>query len=388
MPDRSLRPTTYVVNRHVRIVPRHDRAERGWLVEAPVRGEGLRQSHVDASERPGVHRVFERLLHDGDREPAIDAATAAELVELGVLVPTEAEARPVRFRVAADDGGPVGHDTAPGLRLDPAVRLVEAAGPDPLDSGVTVEVPDPATGVTLPYWVDEAQAAAVTGLVDDRLDVPSLPPPIAASLARIGVLHDPARAADRRTRTETRFADVGAAMAARGFAVLHDVLPRSYVTALRRYHRRIIAEGFVGLGDAQSPRRYARHNEPLAVWLHTRLTPLVRRALPGPVKPSYAYLVGYLEGASLAEHTDRNECTYTLALAVDAEPDGPRDEAWPLLLTDPGTGEVSEIRLAPGDAVLFRGREVPHARDALPAGRRVTSLLLHFVDASHEGPLS
>ena len=46
-----------------------------------------------------------------------------------------------------------------------------------------------------------------------------------------------------------------------------------------------------------------------------------------------------------------------------------------------------EIRQSIGDALLFCGEELTHARPVFTMGERSVSLLLHYVDAVREGRL-
>jgi hypothetical protein len=40
-----------------------------------------------------------------------------------------------------------------------------------------------------------------------------------------------------------------------------------------------------------------------------------------------------------------------------------------------------------GDALLYRGRELPHSRDALPEGHTSTSIFFHYVREDFAGSL-
>jgi hypothetical protein len=67
-------------------------------------------------------------------------------------------------------------------------------------------------------------------------------------------------------------------------------------------------------------------------------------------------------------------------LCADATPDPATYGAWPInLLTSEGSVGVT---LGIGDALLFRGRHLPHWRDELPAGYTSSSVLFHYVDAA------
>jgi hypothetical protein len=50
---------------------------------------------------------------------------------------------------------------------------------------------------------------------------------------------------------------------------------------------------------------------------------------------------------------------------------------------DLADGTTIRSRLAPGDGLRFKGRELPHFREALPEGRSSWSIFLHFIPAPH-----
>ncbi len=174
--------------------------------------------------------------------------------------------------------------------------------------------------------------------------------------------------------------------------ILRDVLPPDLLRAFQIYVREIaqtplmIREEWAG--------RVARHNDPFAVEIHRRLTPLVEEHLKRPVKRSYAYLASYQDGARVTKHVDREQCRYTLDLCIEdsggrASPErgsnrggAPRPlPPWPLYV------EGRPAHLRSGDAVLYFGCEQPHYRFRKPAGKVANLVFLHFVDPDFEGDL-
>jgi hypothetical protein len=101
---------------------------------------------------------------------------------------------------------------------------------------------------------------------------------------------------------------------------------------------------------------------------------------------SYCYSVAYQEGAKLEKHTDREACEYSITLCFDASPEPEAETTWPIQVeTEQGEERISQ-RI--GNALLYRGRDVPHARDRLADGCTSSSLLLHYVDGGFTGSLS
>ena len=249
-------------------------------------------------------------------------------------------------------------------------------------------VTDPVRGIELPYWINDEEERVIdrmltTGEVPRRLAMPTR-----LGLVGSGILHDPAITQAARRRFGRMLATSRARIESPGYVVLGELLPPAFVAAMRRYFRRLIAEGHLPLGDEQVAGRYNMYNERLCVWLHDRVTTLIARAVSRPIKPSYTYAAAYVGGAVLEKHTDRPQCEYTLSLTIDATPDGSREGAWPLCLESKSEQAVVRALLAPGDALLFRGRRLPHFRDVLAAGRTSTSVLFHFVPRRFRGALS
>jgi hypothetical protein len=159
-----------------------------------------------------------------------------------------------------------------------------------------------------------------------------------------------------------------------------------HISALRRYYRQLIRRGKLGLGDSQSPRRYATQNEAVARFFHHQLTTAVSSVVQEPVKPSYVYLGAYLGGAALETHIDREQCEFSISLCIDYSPEPALATPWPLHLHTP-KGKTTVFQ-GMGDALIYCGRELPHSRDRLPLGNASTSLFFHYVRESFAGPLT
>jgi hypothetical protein len=140
------------------------------------------------------------------------------------------------------------------------------------------------------------------------------------------------------------------------------------------------------LGDGQVGRRYAAGNEAVARYVQEQLVQATGDIAGATIKPSYAYFVAYQSGATLERHSDRAQCEYSITLLIDSTPEPAEQSPWPIkLVTSRGTVAVWQYL---GEALLYRGRRLPHYRDRLPAGCTSTSLLLHYVDKGFSGPLS
>src|SRR5262245_66530252 len=89
--------------------------------------------------------------------------------------------------------------------------------------------------------------------------------------------------------------------------------------------------------------------------------------------PTYSYYRVYKRGDVLPRHTDRESCEVSVSLCLGYA----ASEPWPLWLERLGASRA--IALRPGDALLYRGIELPHWREAF-AGEHAAQLFLHYVD--------
>jgi hypothetical protein len=275
--------------------------------------------------------------------------------------------------------------------LTPAWLLAErSAADDAADAldfsdGITQQdstlwVPDPATRVLSPYAL---QPSTWQLLRRWRYDGRPPPVPLLRLLYAAGIVSS---APQRATQSRDWKATVAACRNAmqQGYAPVRGLIHPYQLGALRRHYRRLIRRNRLRLGDPQCPLRYVAHNEPAAAFFHRQLTHAVSALLGKVVKPSYCYFVGYQGGAELVRHVDREQCEYTLALCIDFSPEPARATPWPLQLQRADTTVV--VHQAIGDALLYRGREIPHFRDRLAQGCTSSSILFHYVDQGFTGP--
>jgi len=169
------------------------------------------------------------------------------------------------------------------------------------------------------------------------------------------------------------------------FAVVRAALPGPLLDALRQYCSDFVAEGYAVDGAPEGQLRWVAHNDAVARALHPFLAPAVSAIVGEAMKPSFSYLVTYLEGAALRPHQDREQCAATAVLQVDFDPRPEGTTPWPLVFNSPGGRE--EAYLAVGDLIVFRGSAVEHYRDPLTSGRSSTNLAFCFVPADFTGPL-
>ncbi len=132
--------------------------------------------------------------------------------------------------------------------------------------------------------------------------------------------------------------------------------------------------------DKQVPGTPAIYGDPIMERLLARLAPTVGGIVGLALYPTYSYFRVYRPGDTLPKHVDRPSCQISMTLSLGFEAPAP----WPIWFA--GTdGSSRAFHLAPGDAAIYRGMDVPHWRDAF-AGTYAAQVFLHYVDQN--GPYS
>jgi hypothetical protein len=140
-------------------------------------------------------------------------------------------------------------------------------------------------------------------------------------------------------------------------------LVRDYVEL--RYLSRTMRLG----GDARIPGTPALYGDPLTEALLMQRQSVVEALIGEPVWPSYSFLRRHSTGASMAKHVDRDASEIGVSITIAA------DVVWPLwFATDAGDAAVL---LAPGDAVIYDGRKLPHWREHYPGQTQVQCMLFY-----------
>jgi hypothetical protein len=241
------------------------------------------------------------------------------------------------------------------------------------------------TRALFPYWVPRAWAGLMSTLCPAERPPPHLPEPVVQALSKSNVLVDPALEEERGERRAEMLHRSACSFSADGYVNLHGLMPAAHARALGAFYRAIVETGTVRLGDPQCDRRFGLYGDSMARFFQHQLKAVVEWVVGEQVVPSYVYVAYYQPGATLECHTDREQCQFTLAVLADFSPEPVGPSPWPLWFSTP-RGDIP-LAQAIGDGVVFRGRELPHWRDALEAGQTSTSLLLHYVSSSFTGSL-
>ena len=157
------------------------------------------------------------------------------------------------------------------------------------------------------------------------------------------------------------------------YVVLPSLLKEPSLTQLYRYACKMTEIGLVTAGDEQVPGTPAAFGDLMMDDLLLSSLPEIEKASGLSLFPTYSYLRAYKACDTLAKHIDRFSCeiSVTLCLGFEAE------KLWPIWIEGPRS--TSSVMLAPGDALLYRGTECPHWREAFQ-GRRHAQVFLHYVD--------
>ena len=138
----------------------------------------------------------------------------------------------------------------------------------------------------------------------------------------------------------------------------------------------------------------ARYNIPTYRELHFLVKKRIADILEMDLHPTYFYDRFYFPGQQLKRHSDRPACEVSVSLQISTTLKNP----WPIWFERPD-GSESYVEMNNGDAVIYKGCEREHWRDAMPDEaswwkKKITKIkgketeqhhhqiFLHYVDAN------
>lgn len=287
------------------------------------------------------------------------------------------------------------------MRLNPCARVETTRGPGGEIDGLRIVAPVKGRGLQR-TWIsradhpgsfDRSRRAVLTALFDAQSGRDPWPGASADARALfetsglfVSDAELPREVAPDLPPIELGDVSVSDDLSRGNFTVVRGFARGPLLGALRQYYAALVEEGFAKRGGEQGePHRWVLHNDPAARTLHAPLAPLVSGLAGEPLKPSFTYLIKYLEGAALDAHRDRAQCAVTAVLQVDFDPEPGGPTPWPLIFVTPAGPE--HVFLASGDLLVFRGTAIEHYREPLTCGRSSTNLAFCFVPESFAGPL-
>jgi hypothetical protein len=125
-------------------------------------------------------------------------------------------------------------------------------------------------------------------------------------------------------------------------------------------------------GDGQIPNAKAIIDHDIMFEsLLERLWPTVESIVGEELLPTYSYARLYSNGDELKKHTDRPSCEVSITIQLGRS----HKHSWPIYMGN------QKYELAEGDAVIYKGCDVPHWREPCngPEGYFSGQVFLHYV---------
>jgi alkylated DNA repair dioxygenase AlkB len=157
-----------------------------------------------------------------------------------------------------------------------------------------------------------------------------------------------------------------------GYVIIKQFIPRIMCEYICENIKVLEASSYFGYGDSQVEKAFSAASPPITETLLDIVTPLLSKTINCELYPTYSYLRIYVKGAELEKHQDRPSCevSATLPLSYDSP------EIWPLYVEK--GDRITRVELEPGDALIYKGIEIPHWRDTFE-GERQVQVFLHYV---------
>jgi hypothetical protein len=173
--------------------------------------------------------------------------------------------------------------------------------------------------------------------------------------------------------------DFSITFARQRYVVARSLLKQPKLSRLHGYALKLAGKGLMKSDDQQVPNTPFVYGDFFMDGLLQDLVPEIERISALRVFPTYSYLRLYKRGDVLRKHFDRPACEISISLCLGYS----ADEPWPISIE--GASGIANVQLEPGDALVYRGTECAHWREALP-GDHVAQVFLHYVDQN--GPHS
>lgn len=164
----------------------------------------------------------------------------------------------------------------------------------------------------------------------------------------------------------------GQLFAENGYVVLKQFIPRIMCDYISENIKVLEASSYFGYGDTQVEKAFSAAAPAITETLLDVMTPILSKTINCELYPTYSYLRIYLKGAELAKHQDRPSCEVSATLPLSYDSPG----IWPLYIE--AGNKTTRVELEPGDALIYKGIEIPHWREAFE-GERQVQVFLHYV---------
>ena len=152
------------------------------------------------------------------------------------------------------------------------------------------------------------------------------------------------------------------------------------INEAEKFRTAYLKEGLEPEGESIYTNAIGMYQEVNSLVLLNEKTAELSKLLGEAVLPTYSYTRSYFNEGTLREHTDRDSCEISCTLHLDS------DEPWDLQIYNVA-GEIVNITLYAGDALIFDGVNYKHNRVGEYSGKEYTQAFLHYVfaygDQSH-----
>ena len=162
-----------------------------------------------------------------------------------------------------------------------------------------------------------------------------------------------------------------------GNAVVSQLIERALADFLWSYVHTKFASLLLTGGDPLVPNTPSGYGDSAFDGLLEYLRPRIEEQSGLALYPTYSYFRLYKRGDVLKRHRDRPACEISVTLNLGQTP----AEPWPIYV-ERDTGPYAAI-LEPGDALIYRGCDCFHWREAYQ-GSTLAQVFLHYVD--RKGP--
>ena len=124
--------------------------------------------------------------------------------------------------------------------------------------------------------------------------------------------------------------------------------------------------------DPQVPETYSHYSDIAMETLLEKLVEPMSKETGLNLIPTYSYARIYKKGDVLKRHKDRYSCEVSMTMNLGGDP-------WPIYLEPSGETDKEGVKidLEPGDALIYRGCEVEHWREAFE-GENCGQVFLHY----------
>jgi len=156
-----------------------------------------------------------------------------------------------------------------------------------------------------------------------------------------------------------------------GYMVVRGLLDTDVALSLGAHLNKEEQLGRGEFGDPQAPLSTIFHSDDLLLKTQVKLLGIIEKYTGLELLKTYNYARIYKKGSILKIHKDREACEISATIDLGGSP-------WDLWVLNRDENPV-KIQLNPGDALIYKGRDIPHWRGKLE-GEEHTQVFMHYVD--------